>query len=54
MTEYLTTHLCVDCGEADTRVLEFDHIRGSEYRDVSTLVGEGFGLGEDSLRNREV
>jgi hypothetical protein len=41
--EYLTRHPCVDCGEADPLVLEFDHIRSKSY-DVSVLIAEGFSV----------
>jgi|LakMenEpi03Aug12_release.lakeMendotaPanAssembly.Ray.scaffolds.fasta_scaffold691272_2 hypothetical protein len=35
--EYLMNHPCVDCGETDPRVLEFDH-RGDKIANVSDLM----------------
>ena len=35
VTEYLQTHPCVDCGNTDIRVLEFDHIKGEKLGNVS-------------------
>jgi hypothetical protein len=39
ITEYLTQHRCIDCGETDIRVLEFDHVRGEKKGNISEMVG---------------
>jgi hypothetical protein len=38
VSEYLLTHPCVDCGETNRMVLEFDHVR-DKIDEVSRLVG---------------
>jgi hypothetical protein len=39
---YLTEHHCVDCGESDIMVLEFDHRDGRDKEDeVARLIGTG-------------
>ena len=39
---FLRAHPCVDCGEADICVLEFDHVRGVKVANISYLIGRGF------------
>lgn len=36
--EYLMNHPCVDCGESDIVVLEFDHINDDKLHNISTLI----------------
>ena len=38
IANYLKKHPCVDCGEDDIIVLEFDHIRGEKKEHVSRMV----------------
>lgn len=41
---YLLQHPCVDCGETDPIVLEFDHVRGVKVTEVSKLLAKVCGL----------
>src|SRR5258706_1151622 len=38
---YLSQHPCVDCGQTDVRVLEFDHVRGQKVDSIARLVRLG-------------
>lgn len=36
--EHFKTHPCVDCGEKDCSVLEFDHVKGDKKNNVASLI----------------
>ena len=39
---YLLAHPCVDCGESDPIVLQFDHVRGVKVDSISTMIRGGW------------
>lgn len=54
--DHLQSHPCVDCGENDWVILEFDHVRGKKRLEVAILVGSGYSLGaiKDEVAKCEV
>jgi len=47
--DYLESHACVDCGEDDIIVLEFDHInREEKFKSISFMVQHNYSI--DSIK----
>lgn len=45
MGEHLLAHPCVDCGETDIRVLDFDHLpQFAKTKNVMVMVNLGFSI----------
>ena len=44
VVQHFKSHACVDCGENDIRILEFDHVRGVKRANVSHLMAHGYSL----------
>jgi hypothetical protein len=42
LVEYLKCHPCVDCGERDIVVLQFDHVRGRKKFQISSMIMNGY------------
>lgn len=42
MWDYLSANPCVDCGESDPIVLEFDHVRGEKSNNISTMMQNSY------------
>jgi hypothetical protein len=38
LMDYLKDKQCVDCGEPDPLVLEFDHVRGQKFGDIGSML----------------
>lgn len=55
VVEYLKTHPCVDCGESDPIVLEFDHIK-KKTKSISDMIRGAFSLDviENEIKKCEV
>jgi hypothetical protein len=53
---YLLKHPCVDCGEADPVVLDFDHVSGNKTANISHLLGivASWEKLEDEIKKCEV
>ena len=49
LARYLSGKACIDCGEADPVVLEFDHVRGSKHHEIGLMVSRSFSWNKIAL-----
>jgi hypothetical protein len=54
LIDYFRTHPCVDCGEADPVVLEFDHLRDKRFAISARLHGRNWQTILDEIEKCEV
>jgi len=52
--QYLRRHPCVDCGETDIVVLDFDHVRGTKRNKVTALVTASLNAVKTEIKKCEV
>jgi 5-methylcytosine-specific restriction endonuclease McrA len=52
--EYFKSNPCVDCGESDPVVLEFDHVRGTKKAAISAIIGDSFKSLVEEIEKCEV
>ena len=41
---FLEGKKCTDCPNLDTRVFEFDHVKGKKFKDINKMVAGGYSL----------
>lgn len=54
LQQYLRSHPCVDCGESDIVVLDFDHVRGKKKESVTRLLDYAWKTIETEIAKCEV
>lgn len=54
--QYLQNHYCVDCGESDPIVLDFDHVRGTKTTSISNMIRSAYSTEtiEEEIKKCEV
>ena len=54
--KFLKTHPCVDCGESDPIMLDFDHVRGEKSNNIAKMISSCSALSTifEEIRKCEV